>query len=276
LEDRVLTVRIRGQNAVISGIDCGRHSSLCLNREQYPDEPKVNSDAVTLPAVSAETGVTLVAGGPVARRELRAALRRAPYLIAADGGADRAMDLGEVPRAVIGDMDSLSAAGRARLAAVLHEVSEQETTDFEKVLSRVAAPFLLALGVLGGQTDHGLAALSALLAARFPVLALSDRDVVFAAPPRLALHLAPGDRLSLYPLLPVRGESRGLVWPIGDLAFSPSGRIGTSNRVSDGQVDLAFDGPGMIVILPRQRLDAALAALVRPADGRGRSAARGG
>ncbi len=235
----------------------------------------MNSDGVAAAAVTAETGVTLVAGGPVARRELRAALVRAPFLVAADGGADRALALGAVPRAVIGDMDSLSAAGRARLAGALHEVSEQETTDFDKVLRRVGAPFLIALGVLGGRADHALAALSTLLAAPMPVLALGAQDVVFAAPLRLTLRLRAGDRLSLYPLAPVAGESRGLDWPIAGLDFAPDRRIGTSNRVTTGSVELDFDRPGMLVILPRTRLDAALRALT-PAAGRGRSGARGG
>lgn len=234
----------------------------------------MNRDAVRLPVVSAKAGVTMVAGGPVSRGTLRGALARAPILVAADGGADRALALGAVPEAVIGDMDSLSAGARVRLADVLHEVSEQETTDFDKVLRLVDAPFLLALGVLGGRADHAMAALSSLLAARFPVLALSAEDVVFAAPPRLSLRLVPGDRLSLYPLLPVRGESRGLVWPIAGLAFSAGGRIGTSNRVAEGPVDLSFDGPGMLVILPRRRLDAALTAL-RPDGAGGRRGVRG-
>jgi thiamine pyrophosphokinase len=176
---------------------------------------------------------------------------------------------------VIGDMDSLSVAGRVRLAAVLHEVSEQETTDFDKVLRMVSAPFLIALGVLGGRADHALAALSTLLSASMPVLALGAEDVVFAAPPRLSLRLRPGDRLSLYPLVPVTGESRGLAWPIAGLDFAPDRRIGTSNRVTEGPVELDFDRPGMLVILPRARLDAALRALT-PAGGRGRSAVRGG
>ncbi len=226
----------------------------------------MNRDVAAPPALVAETGVTLVAGGPVSRRALRSALRRAPFLVAADGGADRALALGAEPAAVIGDMDSLSAAGRARLSGRLHEVSEQETTDFDKVLRLVRAPFLLALGVLGGRADHALAALSALLTAPLPVVALSDHDVVFAAPRRLTLTLRAGDRLSLYPLAPVAGGSRGLDWPIDGLDFAPDRRIGTSNRVSEGPVDLAFDRPGMLVILPRERLDAALMALVPSAS----------
>ena len=68
------------------------------------------------PIVDAKAPVTLVAGGPLRRAELRAALARAPHLVAADGGADRALALGVEPVAVIGDLDSLSDAARLRLA----------------------------------------------------------------------------------------------------------------------------------------------------------------
>lgn len=221
--------------------------------------------------VESPVGVTLVAGGPVAGRDLAAALARAPVLVAADGGADRALRAGHMPAAVIGDLDSIGPAARAALPADrLHEVAEQETTDFDKALRHIAAPFVLALGVLGGRMDHALAAMT-VLAARAsgrPCLALSRQDVVFAAPPRpLRLALRAGDRLSLWPLARITGESRGLVWPIEGLAMEPAGRIGTSNRVSAGPVDLAFDAPGMLVILPRARLDAALGALAAPAAG---------
>ncbi len=215
--------------------------------------------------VTSERGVTLVAGGPVGRSALAAALALAPVLVAADGGADRALRLGHPPQAVIGDLDSLSARARAALpAARIHAIAEQETTDFDKALRSVAAPFVLALGVLGGRVDHELAAFTTLVRrAERPVLALGARDVVLAAPARpLRLHLRRGDRLSLYPLGPVSGRDRGLVWPIAGLDFAATGRIGTSNRVAQGPVDLHFDRPGMLVILPRARAAAALAALL--------------
>lgn len=220
------------------------------------------------PVVESRVGVTLIAGGPCGARDLAMALKRAPCLVAADGGADRALALGAEPQAVIGDFDSVSAAARARLGADrLFHVPEQETTDFDKALSRIAAPFVLALGGQGGRVDHALAVLSGLVrhqaqvAGQMPCLLLGRQDVILAAPPRLDLRLRAGDRLSLFPLAPVMGESRGLVWPINGLRLTPEGRIGTSNRVAEGPVSLEFDSPGMLLILPRARLDAALAAL---------------
>ena len=86
--------------------------------------------------------------------------------------------------------------------------------------------------------------------------------MAFAAPPRLALDLIAGEVLSLFPMARVTGRSTGLEWPIDDLDFAPDGRIGTSNRVAARRVELSFDAPGMLVILPRRRLDAAIRALL--------------
>lgn len=225
---------------------------------------------MTHPLVRSREGVTLVAGGPASRRDLRLALGRAPRLVAADGGADSALRLGYMPDAVIGDMDSLSAAGRQALAGRLHHLAEQETTDFDKCLRNIQAPFVLALGVAGARIDHGLAVMNVLVRRTGQTcLLVGPQDVVFAAPPDLSLRLAVGDRFSLFPLAAVRGESEGLRWPIGGTDFAPNGRIGTSNEVTAPRVRLAFDAPGMLVILPRRRLDAALRALVPGWSGRG-------
>lgn len=229
------------------------------------------------PIVQSSHGVTLVGGGPVLRRDLRLAMARAPIAVAADSGAARLLAAGVMPQAVIGDLDSLPEAARAAVpAGRLHRLGDQATTDFDKALRSIAAPFVLALGFAGARIDHGLAVMNTLVRhAGRACLVLGPQDLVFAAPPRLSLRLRPGDVLSLFPLAPVRGRSRGLDWPIDGLEFAPDGFIGTSNRVGAPQVELEFDAPGMLVTLPRSRLDAAIRALA-PDAGRDGPPSRGG
>lgn len=214
--------------------------------------------------VESPVPVTLVGAGAVGRGALDRALRLAPKLVAADGGANKAVAAGHIPDRVIGDLDSVTARTRAAIPAgrFLH-VAEQETTDFEKCLTRIEAPFILGLGLAGPRCDHTLAAWNALV--RHPgrrCLILAARDVVFAAPRRVALDLAPGTRVSLFPLARVAADSRGLRWPTGGIDFHPAGRIGTSNR-AEGPVDIAFAGPGMLVILPLAALPAAIAGVTQ-------------
>ena len=207
--------------------------------------------------------IALIGVASVGPERLAAALRLAPTVVAADGGADTALEAGLSPRAVIGDFDSISAAARARLPeTILHPMADQDTTDFEKCLAHVSAPLLIGLGFTGDRLDHQMAACSALVrhAAQRCIL-LDSADLVFLCPPALVLPLVPGCRVSLFPMGAVEGASDGLRWPIGGLSLAPDGRIGTSN-VAEGPVRLDVTAPKLLVILPADTLDLVAGALL--------------
>lgn len=219
---------------------------------------------MNLPIVQSTEGVTLAGGAGFSRKLLEFAQALAPALVGADSGADRLMRLGCVPQAVIGDLDSISATNRARLQGRLFPIREQITTDFDKALRSIAAPFVLGIGFLGGRLDHELAALNSL--ARHPdrrCILLGARDLVFLAPEEITLRLPRGSRLSLFPLGPVQGASEGLRWPLQGLDFAPMAMIGTSNQVTAPEVRLRFDRRAMLVILPRSAAARALDGLLR-------------
>ena len=209
--------------------------------------------------VQSHKGITLVGAGHPSVEIIDEALKIAPTLVAADGGADFAIAAGFTPTAVIGDLDSLSdEASEVIDPACVLEIAEQDTTDFEKCLARIDAPFVLAVGFASGRLDHTLAAM-AVLARQVgpPTILIGDDDLAFAARGQEKLDLAPDTRVSLFPMAWVTGRSEGLDWPINGIDFNPSGAIGTSNRAS-GPVTLDFDAPGMIVILPLTILDRVL------------------
>jgi thiamine pyrophosphokinase len=214
--------------------------------------------------VQSTSGVTLAGGGGFSLKLLALARGFAPRVVAADGGADRLLRLGAEPEAVIGDLDSISNAAKARLAGRLFPIREQVTTDFDKALRSVQAPFVLGIGFSGARLDHGLAVLNSLV--QHPgrrCLLLSGQDVVFLAPREMALTLPKGSRLSLFPMGEVEGTSEGLRWPLDGLQFAPDGMIGTSNQVV-GPVRLRFNADRMLVILPRSAVAAALDAFGFP------------
>lgn len=214
------------------------------------------------PLFSCSEGVTLVGGGPLAPDDLSQALALAPRLVAADGGAVAALDAGIVPEAVYGDMDSLGAAARARVPADrIHAIREQDSTDFDKALRHIRAPVVLAVGFTGARVDHELSVYHGLVArAETRCIVVGASDVVMHAPPRIALDLPQGTRLSLFPMSGVTGLSEGLEWPLAGHAFHPAIRIGTSNRTTGGTVTITMDAPGMLLILPRAHLPAVLTA----------------
>jgi thiamine pyrophosphokinase len=218
------------------------------------------------PVVDGAEPVTLLGGGALGPSDLADAMALAPTLVAADSGADAALAAGLHPAAVIGDLDSISREGMARLnAEVVHKVSEQDSTDFDKALRHLDVPLTLAVGFTGARLDHELAVFHTLAARpEHRCIVIGTHDILFNAQPRLRLDLAPGTRVSLFPMAEVSGRSRGLRWPIDGLVLHPARRVGTSNEAM-GPVELEADAPGLLVILPRAALDIAAAALLDPA-----------
>ena len=209
--------------------------------------------------------VTLIGGGEATGQDLAEARALAPTCVAADGGASLALAAGVPLAALIGDLDSIPPEELARIPPERrHEIPEQESTDFDKALTRIDAPLVLGVGFTGARIDHQLAAFNSL--ARFAdrsCILLGSREIVLLAPPRISLPTEAGDVVSLMPLMPVEGRSEGLEWPIAGLHFAPGGQIGTSNRAT-GPVVLEMSSPGMLLILPRRLMPSVSAQLLQP------------
>ncbi|WP_417248031.1 thiamine diphosphokinase [Celeribacter sp.] len=221
-----------------------------------------------VPVLTSENGVTVTGGGEITRQTLVEALTHAPDLVAADGAAGTLRGFGLTPRAVVGDFDSLDEATRAALdPATLHHVPEQNSTDFEKCLTRVEAPLILAVGFMGKRPDHELAVYNAIVrhsglrAGARRVIVVGETDVCLHVDGALSLDLPVGTRVSLFPMAKVRGVSRGLKWPIAGIPFASDGRIGTSNEMAAERLEIEMDGAGMLMFLPRAALGSVVAAL---------------
>ncbi len=213
--------------------------------------------------VDSEETVTLIGGANLNNAVLDRACALGPRVVAADGGADTALDHGIAPEAVIGDFDSVSKAARDNLPAeALHPIEEQDSTDFDKCLRNIDAPLVIGVGFSGDRLDHQLASYNTLV--RHPgrrCILMGDQELVFLAPPSLRLALEPETPISLFPMGAVEGVSDGLLWPIAGLNFAPDGRVGTSNTAL-GPVEIALTSPKMLVILPERTLEAVVAALL--------------
>ena len=198
----------------------------------------------------------LLGNGPVAPNALATIAARNLPTIAVDGGADAALRLGLKPDLIIGDLDSATSLQYWREAGVeVQKDARQDTTDFEKAISRIAAPTIFALGFTGARVDHYLATMATLVRMHRPeVVLLDDTDLAFACPDELALDLEAGARVSLFPLQTVQARSSGLDWALDGLTLAPGGLLGTSNR-ANGPVRIS-GGRGLWVILPAQALAA--------------------
>lgn len=173
-------------------------------------------------------------------------------VIAADGGARHAADLGVVIDLWVGDGDSLGEAGLAALAAtgVPIELSrpDKDETDTELAVRAAlqrGAGRLVIVGALGGpRVDHTLANVGLLALAELagtPAVILETRSRISllraAGEPadqhRMTLGGAPGDLVSL---LPQGGDVQGvttdgLTFPLFDEALALGSTRGVSNVI---------------------------------------------
>lgn len=214
--------------------------------------------------VSNDRPVCFVGGASIAENAISAVFSHVAAFIGVDGGANHLLAAGVTPAAVIGDLDSLSAQARATFAQQLCQVTEQSTTDFEKALSRVSAPLVLALGFTGGRLDHALSVLNVI--ARHndrAVILIDENDVSFVAPLGLTAFEAEKNlRVSIMPLAEATVTVTGLQWPFAKTAMRLDGFTSPSNAAVGGIVSIETDGP-LLVTLPRALLPTAMQAAAR-------------
>lgn len=205
---------------------------------------------------AAQPPIFVVAGAPSADVEpWRAALRAAPTVIAADGGAGTLLAIGRRPDLVVGDGDSWSLhPGREHplgqdLAWEIHPV-DKDATDLQLALFRavaMAAPgqAIVVLGALGGRIDHSLANLCLLAhptLADHPTCLAEGGQVVWllTGPDRREFEGRPGDLLSLLPLSDgvLVERTEGLHWPLEEAHLPFGSTLGISNRLTGHRASL--------------------------------------
>jgi len=216
------------------------------------------------PIVSSPTLVCLVGGASIAKSDVLSVAERVSAYIAVDSGADHLLNAGLTPRAVIGDLDSLSRKARALFADRLCHIEEQSTTDFEKALTRVDAPAVLGIGFTGGRLDHVLSVLNVMMRHPDRPVVLADReDASFLAHAGdTVLDLPEATRVSIMPLIPATVTLGGVVWPFDAQPLAVDGFTSPSNAALGGDVTVRTDAP-VLVTLPRAFLPIALQAVSR-------------
>jgi len=186
--------------------------------------------------------VVLIGGANVNMDEL-ARLSHLP-LVAADGGANHLYNSTLVPEVIVGDLDSLQNRDYWQSVTRLQQITEQDTTDFEKCLYTIDAPVYLAMGFLGGQLDHTLAALHT-VQKYYPlksVMLISNEDVMLACSADLRLSVPAGLRVSVYPLAKTGFKSSlGLQYPLDGLTMQQGELIGTSNSSSQSTIEIQVE-----------------------------------
>ncbi len=162
-----------------------------------------------------------------------AELARDALVVGADGGGERLLAAAIQPDAVVGDMDSLSAAAQEKLANRLVRDNDPGRSDLEKAVTWAraeGADEIVVVGWSGGRLDHTLAA----LALAFEGVALHDDRFRVTAVDRSAEFTAePGTLFSLLALPEANISVSGARWKLERKTLAMSAR-GLHNEVGAG------------------------------------------
>lgn len=197
--------------------------------------------------------------GPLVRRALAEA--QGGLAVAADGGARLAQACGARLDAVIGDLDSLTAAEVAALrasgATVLSYPEEKDETDLELALLwavEQGAAWIRVIGGIGGRFDQTISNLHLLA---LPALRGCDARLVAGVqqtwllyPPEGVIEGAPGDTVSLLPLSgrAVGVRTDGLRYPLHGETLALGPARGVSNVLAEAQARVRLQEGVLLVV----------------------------
>ena len=183
-------------------------------------------------------------------------------VLAADGGLERARELGLDVDVVVGDLDSVTpetlAAAEAAGARVVRHPQAKDATDLELALDEavgLAARRVLLVASSAGRLDHLLGSLLLLGAERYAELeldALVGDALVHVVRDERALSGASGELLSL---LAVGGPAVGVVtegleYPLRRETLEPGSSRGVSNVFTGAEARVALEHGVLLAVRP--------------------------
>lgn len=199
---------------------------------------------------------------------LKAYLRDAAAIIAANGGARHIVEAGYQPDVIIGDMDSLSGPDNSQLqlsgAQMLSYPEDKDETDLELALTYAFENYdadILVMGALGGRLDQTLANILLLADAKFSGRRIEIREAhqrAWLVEKSTRIQADIGDLVSLIPIggdVHVAGTT-GLKWPLQDERLIFGGSRGISNVLTDEVAEVTLKSGCLIcVVSDGQRID---------------------
>ncbi len=184
------------------------------------------------------------------------------FVIAADGGLDRALALGLRPGVLVGDLDSVSEAALRQAendgVRIVRHPADKDATDLELALDEALAAgarHVLVVASAGGRLDHLLSATLLLAAPAYAgveIDALVGEALLHVVRDVRVLAGTPGELLTL---VPVGGAAEGVVtdglaYPLRGETLQPGSSRGVSNVFSASRASVTVERGVVIAIRP--------------------------
>ncbi|HTY11835.1 MAG TPA: thiamine diphosphokinase [Bacteroidota bacterium] len=206
------------------------------------------------------SAIIICNGEVLPKKAMRPLLNGKPFIVCADGGANKARKLGIRPDVIIGDLDSISPATKRYYSRVKTiRVPSQYSTDLEKALDYLVEnryQDAVVVGATGGRPDHSLSNLSILkkycerirLVFSDPLcdIHLIGRKIIFDSPI--------GAIISLLPLGRCGGiTTKGLKYPLRNEPLELGVREGTSNAVVSSPVSITVQHGSLLLFIVKNK-----------------------
>ena len=192
-------------------------------------------------------------GEHVSSQLLKKLAAQADYVLAADGGADKALACGVTPDGVIGDLDSVSAHTKKALADRILHVSTQDNTDLEKALlwiSKHRFTHVTLVGFVGDRWDFSIGHLLALtrFARKLSICVSGDKWRIFPLMRGAEFTCKKNKRASIIPLKPCTGVTlTGLKYPLTNARLTPGTTRTLSNQTASTRFGISFTRGALLV-----------------------------
>lgn len=211
--------------------------------------------------MSDQRTVIVVSGGEAFGPEVLDDVPTDAFVVAADSGLDHALAVGMDVDLIIGDLDSVSAAGLAESRGIPIEQypTNKNHTDLELALeaaTRLDADRIVVVGGHGGRVDHFLGNVAAIAS---PKLATADVEWICGASHIFVIHDSAqmhGTKSDVVSLIPVGGTATGVTtsglrWPLADATLDPFSATGVSNEFSRPFAEISLESGTLLAVMDR-------------------------
>lgn len=195
--------------------------------------------------------VLLVLNGTLNKQFLAETAAKYPFILAADGGANKCLKAGVMPDIVVGDLDSITPKNKALLKNRLKQVARQDNSDFEKALDYLKTlkpkqvDIILAVGGRFDFCFSNFLAASAYLK-YFDIRFLLPNATVYLLSKGAKIKAEKGTRVSLIALEEIKNISTSnLVFALKNENL-PIGQRGLSN-IANGDFSIKFSRGKLLV-----------------------------
>ncbi len=195
---------------------------------------------------------------PTAEQPLKK-LKNCSHIVCCDGAADKLIDAGIIPEAIVGDIDSLSGINQHKFKDIIVKSDCQQTNDLTKALQHTInlnPTNIIILGATGIREDHTLGNISLLfdysLLTTTPVQMWTNYGIFMPLSKGKVIECAPGTQISLFSLdTNLRMKSTGLKYPLEEVIFDSWWKA-TLNECTGENFELIFEKGRVILFLEYQ------------------------